>query len=1004
MVELNEGEVDAAGQGVKSDIEAFLKLKVESVRVRRAFTIDGGFTESQMDALKRELFVTKITERAVEEGKDGFDWLIDVGFKPGVTDNVGNTTKNAGIPDVLARTHAGEDVPEVGGVYTSKQYLIKGDLTRKEVERIGTGLLANDTVESVTVLDYNNIMKAGIPLNLPIVIGEPDIRINSYDLDVSDEELVRISMEGLLSLSLHEMNVIAEYFQRPDVIEERKTIGMAQEFWDKPTDAEMEVLAQTWSEHCKHKIFNAKIKYIDATAAETALIDSMFDTFIKGPSNRIAKKFGWVVSSFHDNAGIIKFNDRIYVADKIETHNSPSVLDPFGGAMTGIVGVNRDIIGAGIGAKPMFNIFHYCLGSPSYNGTVYQNTLHPRRSRNGIHSGVIAGGNQSGIPLMYGDETFDQDYYPRVLVLCGTIGVMPAEINGRPSEFKKADDGDAIVMVGGRVGKDGIHGATFSSAELDKESPTQPVQIGDPITQKKMTDFLIEARNLGLYKNITDNGAGGLSSSVGEMARSSGGCNFDLASVPLKYHGLQPWEILVSEAQERMTVAVPRENIKEFLDLAEAMDVEATALGYFKDSGRFHVEYNGKHGNDIVAHLDMDFLHNGVPRMGLEASWECPVFEDPDFGQPEDMDFVFEQMLSRLNICSKEEKIRQYDHEVKGLSVVKPFVGQDRDVPSDATIAFLEHGSKEGLIVSAGIKPQYSFIDTYHMTASVIDEAIRRIIAVGGRLPDESTPVYGLDNFCWNMSDLYSEDGKRKLAQLVRANMALRNYCEAFEVPCISGKDSMKNVWKEGDEEMPIPPTLLFSARGKMHDVSKAVTMDAKLAGDLVYVVGTTYDELGASEYYAYVGERERGQRYIGNSVPTVDAERAKAIYNRMSEATDKEIVHSIHTPTIGGLGIAFAKSAFAGNLGMEIDLGKVPYEGDGRDDSRLFSQSNSRFVVTVAPEYKEEFEKAMDGSAYSQVGVVTDDSRLKIKGSSGNYIVDSDLGHLKEAWKSTLG
>ncbi len=1002
IVALKSGEVDATGECRKKDIENFLKMKVDSVETRRVYTIDADLSKEELDLLVRDLFVDSITQYSSKE-TDDFDWLIEVGYKPGVTDNVGRTSKNVAIPDVIKRK-----LKEEEGVYTSTQYLIRGkDLSRKNIEKIGTELLANQITESIRVMSHDEI-KEVLPFELPIIRDERGISVRTYDLEVSDEELVEISRKGVLALSLDEIKKIRAYFQREEIIAERKKIGMDEQFWNKPTDVELETIAQTWSEHCKHKIFNALIHYYDEETGAVETIDSLFNTCIKSPSEEISARHGWVVSSFHDNAGIVKFNDRILVVDKIETHNAPSALDPYGGSITGIVGVNRDPMGSGKGAKLMFNTFGYCFGSPFYDKELPAGVLHPRRIRDGVHKGVIDGGNQSGIPLVNGWEFFDERYTFRPLVYCGTIGIMPTEVNGEPSELKKADHGDVIVMVGGRIGKDGIHGATFSSTELHKESPVQTVQIGDPITQKKMSDFLLEARDLGLYKCITDNGAGGLSSSVGETARYSNGCKFDLKNAPLKYPGLNPWEILLSEAQERMTVAVEPTKVNQFLELAKKRDVEATVLGQYENSSRFHVTY----GDKTVAYLDMEFLHEGVPRMEITARWRKPTHEEPKFQQPQDMKKVLEDMLARLNVCSRESKMRQYDHEVKGLSVVKLLVGEDCDVPSDATISFLEYGTTEGLVVAAGVNPHYSDIDTYHMTASVIDEAIRRIIAAGGKLPSEDTVFYGLDNFCWNLSSLDSEDGHYKLAQLVRANKALADYCRAFGIPCISGKDSMKNVWKvkeivdgkEAEKIISIPPTLMFSARAKINDVSKAVTMDVKKPGDLVYVVGETYDELGGSEYYSYIGEHARGERYVGNIMPKVNAEKAKRIYKSISEATEKEIVHSIHTPTIGGLGIALAQSAFAGGYGMGIDLSRVPYSGEERDDYILFSQSNSRFVVTVPPEKKEEFEKIMENNVFSQIGVVSDDCKLKVRGLDGDYVINSDLNYLKLVWKKTLG
>ncbi|MDE1825383.1 MAG: phosphoribosylformylglycinamidine synthase [Candidatus Micrarchaeota archaeon] len=993
VVGLKNSESDPVGKTLEAKLRKFLGSDKVTVKTRKVYTLDMNLDERESERLKNDLFVDRVSERILsgEEGK--FDYLIEVGYKPGVTDPAG-TDATIAVREILKKPLRQEE-----RVYTSTQYLISG-ISKEEAGKVANELLANERIESIMIASRDEVKSGRIEFVVPVIRGGENDTVRAYDLNVSDRELVEISKNGVLALSLDEMKTIREHFHKPEVMAERKTVGMEEQFWDKPTDVELETLAQTWSEHCKHKIFNAQISYVNETG-RVEEIESLFKTFIKGPSEKISEKYDWVVSSFRDNAAIIKFNERINVADKIETHNSPSALDPFGGAITGILGVNRDVMGAGIGAEPMFNVFGYCLGSPFYDKELQSGVLHPRRTRDGVHEGVSSGGNQSGIPLMEGWEIFDSRYAFRPLVYCGTIGIIPPMINGKPSEFKMAQDNDRIFMVGGAVGKDGIHGATFSSAELDKNSPAQAVQIGDSITQKKMFDFLLEARDRGLYKCITDNGAGGLSSSVGEMAKDSNGCRIDLKKAPLKYRGLAPWEIQVSESQERMTIAVEPGKAGELWELAQRRGVWATDLGTFESTGKFHATY----GDRIVAYLDMGFMHDGLPKLELRASWQRKINEEPTFKKPERMDEILDDMLSRLNVCSKEDKLRQYDHEVKGLSVVKPLVGRHLDVPSDATISFLEYGSKEGIIVAHGVNPYYSDIDTYDMVASVIDEAVRRIIAVGGKLPGKNSVFYALDNFCWNFSILDSADGEYKMAQLVRANRALGEYCSEFGIPCVSGKDSMKNVWKsDSGEIISIPPTLLFSTRAKMDDVSKAVTMDVKRPGDLVYMVGQTKQELGGSEYFAYMGEKLEGSGYIGNMAPEVDAHSAKQIYNAMSEATEKELAASIHTPTIGGIGVALAQCAFAGGYGMSVDLRRVPYSGEPREDFILFSQSNSRFVVTIPPEKKEEFEKIMERNSCAQIGVVTEDSAMRIKGLDGEEIVGLDVSWLKRVWKSTLG
>ncbi len=599
------------------------------------------------------------------------------------------------------------------------------------------------------------------------------------------------------------------------------------------------------------------------------------------------------------------------------------------------------------------------------------------------------GGNQSGIPTVNGSILFDERYLGKPLVFCGTGGIMPNEVCEKPGYRKKARPSDAIVMCGGRIGKDGIHGATFSSEELHEGSPATAVQIGDPITQKKMTDFLLRARDLCLYNSITDNGAGGLSSSVGEMALEAGGFELHLDRAPLKYPGLQPWEILVSEAQERMTVAVPQDKLEEFLALSKKMDVESTVLGTFTDTGKFHCLYNGK----TVAYLDMDFVHEGVPRLELKAIWTEPAHKEPTIPCPKDLGKELRRMLSRYNVCSKEYVVRQYDHEVQGGSVVKPLTGSEDDGPSDAAVFRPDLDSRQGLVVSHGICPRYSDIDTYHMVCCAVDEAVRNAIAVGGSLEQ----MAGLDNFCW-CDPVQSEktpDGHYKLAQLVRANQALYDICTTYGVPCISGKDSMKNDATIGGIKISIPPTLLFSVISRINDVTRAVTMDVKAPGHLVYILGTTYPELGASEYY-------RAHGHIGRSVPKVRMYEAVKRYQCLCRAIEQGLVASCHDCSDGGLGVAISETAFSGGLGVDIDLSKAPCEGIDRADILLFSESQSRFVVTVRPEDMQAFEEAMGDTGWALAGQVTKEPTVRLT-YNGETILCEPCDLLKKAWKRPL-
>ncbi|MEA3514294.1 MAG: AIR synthase-related protein, partial [Nanoarchaeota archaeon] len=963
----------------------------EDVKTRNIYTLDTKLSRKELKLATDELFTNPvIQESRINKSleRDKFDYSIAVSFKPGVTDNVGRTAKSA-LEDMLNKNLNNNE-----HVSAAMQYMLRG-VTRVEAETIARDLLANNLIENASVQSYSNWKSDGISIPSSIMTSDHKPQFKEIDLDVNDKDLERISSEGILALNLNEMKTIRNYFKRPDIIKQREKVGLG----DKPTDVELEATAASWSEHCHHKIFNGLIDYTDPKS-RTMTIDSLFDTYIKQVTDELA--YPWLLSVFKDNAGVIQFNDKRALVYKVETHNSPSALDPFGGAMTGIVGVNRDPFGTGMGSKLIANVWGYCLGNPNFKGKMPGGLLHPRRIRDGVHKGVIEGGNQSGIPYMRGWETFDDRYAGKPLVFCGTLGEMPLALHGNPAYEKDVKSGDLIVMVGGRVGKDGIHGATFSSEELHKDSPIQAVQIGDPITQKKMTDMLLEARDLGLYRGITDNGAAGLNSSVGEMALFSGGCDMDLAKVPLKYQGLESWEKLVSEAQERMTIAVPVDKIQKYMELSTKRKVESTVLGEFTNDGIFHI----KEGEETVAYMDMDFLHNGDPRYELEATFIKQKFSTPRI-KIDNHYQVLTDMLKRLNICSGEKRCRQYDHEVKGRSIIKPFVGREFDVPSDATVMLAEYGGVEGIILAEGINPFFSDIDTYWMAASVVDEAVRKFISIGGKLGSESR-LSGLDNFCWpNCVKESMPKRSHKLAQLVRANQGLYTFCREYGIPLISGKDSMSNDCTKVDPPISVPPTLLFSIVAKMPDISKAVTMDIKEPGDLVYVIGQTKNELGASEFYRHHGEMTRGRPYVGNIVPKVNADQAKKYYNALSMAIDDGIVKSCHTPTKGGLGAALAKTSFAGNLGMDIYLKYVP--GSVRTDyGTLYSESNSRFIVTISPEQQDYFEEVMEigiksGIDFAEVGFVRDDKQFNIYCRDNNLIISDDINEMKKEWKSTL-
>ena len=971
--------VDPAGDAVLRRIKSdFGIVSAKSVRVLDVYIIDADLPEADLQRIGKDLLCDPINQ-CFSVDKPLFSLpksslAIAVSFRPGVKDNVGGTAREA-IEELLGKKLT-------GAVYTSKHYLIAGKVDKPSAEKVARDFLANELIQRFEVKTAQEFGKGGFASDIPRVGAAGGGKVSEIDLNVPDKRLIEISRERLLALSLEEMKKIKSYYLDSAVSEERRKIGLPQ----MPTDVELEVLGQTWSEHCKHKIFNAKITI--TTGRKKKVVDSIFKTYIKGATHRLASKKKWLLSVFSDNAGIFEFVPGWNVAMKVETHNSPSALDPYGGALTGILGVNRDILGCGMGARPIFNTDVFCFADPAYKGEVPPRLFHPRRVLEGVRAGVAAGGNASGIPTVNGSLYFDDRYLGKPLVYCGTGGIMPDIVAGKKSHEKRVVPGDRIFMVGGRIGKDGIHGATFSSQELNEGSPVSAVQLGDPYTQKKMQDFLLEARDLGLYNAITDDGAGGLSSSIGEMAEMSGGCSVHLDRAPLKYLGLDPWEIFVSESQERMTLAVPPAKAGEFVSLARLRDVEVSDLGEFNSSGFLRVLYGAR----IVAFLSMQFLHKGVPQLLLEAEQRTPKLSEPVLAEHQNLGGVLLSLLSRPNICSKEYIIRQYDHEVQGSSVIKPLCGLKADGPSDAGVVAPLLGRAEGLVVSNGICARYSDIDAYQMAANAVDEAVRNYVSAGGCLDRLAL----LDNFCWcdPVQSPDNIDGKHRLAQLVSACQGLYDACLAYGAPLISGKDSMKNDYKAGKWRISVPPTLLISAVGKTDDVSLSQTTDFKSAGDAIYVLGDTRAELGASEYYAM-------HNATGTAVPRVDFRKNFALYRKLEIAIKRGVLSSCHDCSDGGLAVALSECCIGGRLGAVVAFAQGKYAGKLTPAQLLFSESAGRFVVSVKKKNEKALRAIMRGMACERIGEVK--GELFSISVRDQVAVSVPVEGLTSAWKRTM-
>jgi phosphoribosylformylglycinamidine synthase II len=942
-VSVKEGFADPRSEGLLKDILDLDIRSVERVKVSSVYLLEGTLNDNELIAVCRELLADPIVEEYAtgDSPAPAGARLVEVAYNPGVMDPVEESVKK-GIRDLGIET--------ITAVRTAKKHLFWGDLSDDTVKYISDKLLVNSVVQHIVARREAVALRS----------ATYNFKLEKIDIDSMDDGALMELSKGRFWLNIQEMRIIQDYFRK---------LGR------QPTDVELETLAQTWSEHCIHKTFKARI------TLNHKVIDNLMKSTVMKVTRELDKP--WCLSVFRDNAGVIDFDGRYAVCFKVETHNHPSAVEPYGGAATGIGGVIRDPLGTGLGAFPILNTDVFCFGPPDFpHEDLPKGVLHPRRIFKGVRAGVADYGNRMGIPTSNGSIFFDERYVGNPLVYCGTVGIMPVTIAQKGMQ----KPGDLVVVVGGKTGRDGIHGVTFASGELDKESETlssSSVQIGNPIVEKKALDAIIQARDLGLYRRITDCGGGGLSSAVGEMAEETG-VRVNLEKVPLKYSGLSYTEVWVSESQERMLLAVPPENIDRLLAIFKNEDVEATVIGEFTDDRRLKLYYEG----NLVCDLDMEFLHGGLPQLEREALWQPPRNPEPDFPCPPDLTEDLKKILSSWNVCSKEWVVRQYDHEVQGTSVLKPLVGAASDGPGDAAIIRPLADSPKGLIISNGINPKYGDIDTYWMAASAIDEALRQVVAVGGSLDE----VALLDNFCWG-----NPEKPDRLGSLVRAAQACYDVARVYGTPFISGKDSLYNEYETEKGSICIPPTLLISAMAVTDDISRAVSMDCKSTGDSIYIFGETCNELGGSHYLAV-------HNFIGNSVPKVYPEKGKKLMDALSSAMKKGLVKACHDLSEGGIGVAAAEMAFAGGLGMTVHLKNVPLgESIERDDYILFSESNSRFLVEVALKDKKDFEKALSGVAFAEIGRVTDNEKLEVYGRNGGTILSADIDDLKEAWQRPL-
>jgi len=980
-----QGQPDSAARSVALEAAELGLGSGLSVATARGFLIQGDLSEADVHRLARELLADLIVERPVvglvgddrlvhppmpltsdreQEALLSAGRLIHVLPKPGVTDAVAESTK-AAIADFGLVADA---------VVTLRKYWL-GGIDDAQLKTLTSKLLANDSIEQVIVgpLPFREI-HFGSPYKFQLQVAP--IR------ELSDDDLVALSRQRTLSCTLVEMQTIQRHF---------RDLGR------EPSDAELETIAQTWSEHCSHKTLAGRIAYRDENGERR--FENMLKETIFAATEAIRRELGdrdWCVSVFQDNAGIVRFDEEHNVAIKVETHNRPSAIEPYGGANTGIGGVIRDTLGTGLGARPVCNTDVFCFAPPDTPPKkLPPGVLHPRRIMRGVVAGVRDYGNRMGIPTVNGAILFDDRYVGNPLVFCGNVGLVPHN-----KSFKKPQPDDLIVAIGGRTGRDGIHGATFSSVELTDESERVSggaVQIGNAITEKMVLDVLLEARDRELFNCVTDCGAGGFSSAVGEMGEEIG-AEVWLDKAPLKYEGLSYTEIWISEAQERMVLAVPEAKWPQFEALCRSENVEATVIGRFVPTGQLKLTYQGHE----VADVAMEFLHKGRPKVVREARFTPQPAQPLSLPVRSSYNNTLLALLCSLNIASKEWVIRQYDHEVQGGSVIKPLVGAANDGPSDAAVLRPVLSSRRGIVVACGMNPRYGDYDPYDMAAGAIDEAVRNCVAGGG----DPSRIAILDNFCWGYTDR-----PETLGSLVRASLACHDVARAYGTPFVSGKDSLNNEYSyEVDGErrtISIPCSLLITALGQVDDVKHCVTMDFKSPGNLIYVVGLTKRELGGSHVAMIEG-------LTGGHVPEVDTETAEKLFVALHKAITAGHVRACHDLSEGGLAVAVAEMAFAGGLGATLRLDEVP--SDVRDHHPppdhaavlLFSESHSRFLCEVPRTHQLAFERLMAALPHAHIGEVTDAGRLQIAGlngtaTQGNLLIDLPIDQMKEAWQKPL-
>ncbi len=1017
------GQPDAEAQSVLAHAKEKLPQLVQ-VRTARVYLIEAALDPAALDRIASELLADPITQHAVIGAADRFNGAatVEVHFQPGVMDPVAQSTREAivemlphlALDAVAVQTGVRYDlIPEPGHA-----------LAHEAVRRFAQAVLSNPVIHDLHDQPYHPDQ---FPHGQAYTLRVTHVPIRGLD----DQGLMTLSRTGDLFLNLEEMQAIQRYYVRAD---------------REPTDIELETLAQTWSEHCVHKTLKATVRYTQPASSSgqqgkaspsvqpgpsdwldrpghrlepdgSLVIDNLLKSTIVAATAKLMQQApcrDWCISVFKDNAGIVRFDEQDALCIKVETHNHPSAIEPYGGAATGIGGCIRDIMGTGLSARPIANMDVFCVAPPTLDPQAVlpndgSGVIHPRRTLERVVAGVRDYGNRMGIPTVNGAVWFHRDYLANPLVFAGCVGLMPLD-----RCFGDPQPDDRIIALGGRTGRDGIHGATFSSAELTDTHADEfahAVQIGNAITQKKTLDVILQARDADggpLFTAITDCGAGGFSSAVGEMGEALG-ARVTLETAPLKYRGLTYTEIWISEAQERMVLAVPPQYVDPLRQLCEAEDVEMCDLGHFgaevDGEPALILTYEGAQ----VGCLSMQFLHDGLPMPTREAHWPATATADtgitdreaPRQASPPPIDQTLYRLLAHPNIASKHWIIRQYDHEVQGTSVVKPLVGPGQDGPSDAAVLCPKLGSSRGVAIACGLQPGLSDKsigeqgDPYWMALAAIDEAVRNTVCVGA----DPRRIAILDNFCWS-----SCEDPAVLGSLVRAAQACYDGALAYRTPFVSGKDSLSNQFTTEDGRLiMIPPTLLITAMGIVPDVARCCTMDAKLPGNALIVVGQTTPELGGSHALGVI--ESSGGGHLIQGIPRVDLVAGPRNAATVAGLIKQGYVASAHDCSDGGLLVAAVEMAFAGRVGLELRLDRVPSTQPLGAFTVGFAETPSRYLLEIPPAHQDAAIQALREAdvPYATIGRFETHDRLIARQSEQDDVLDERLDALREAWLAPL-